>query len=509
LLLGLLFVGLGIFLLFDRLDWNGFTWDELADYQIAWDVAQSGNVFDNELDPSQGRLSHLWGALFLRALGPALYSFKLAFALVGLAGGVLLFHLLRQRFSTGTAILLAGFYGCCPYVLGASRSGATAGDITVAVLWLAFIGSVVVWWERRAFWPSGLLCAVVTGLAIGAKWSSAVLLIVPIFGLCYHTRPWNRARISSVGRGYLGYLAVTAMVALVANPLFLLGPEWILDAWAEARIFDDRPHAFFGVWSTGPPWYYVPALLASKLTVPFLVFFVVALGLELSRVWARRRIEPLLLASLLCLGLGIGEFALKPFQNAHYYVTAIGPTMLIAGALLDDLRARPEERWRVLGLTSFAAVLACAAVLSWRLAPDYLQAGREFGPRFQGEFAGPAVNHCQGGPLAIQAVNALQVSRPRLSAYLFEDDCLGVINFDHTFGPWNAQLEIRSYDLEHPPTRPHVLLISRLYQVYSASPDEAAPKRTRIARATQGCTAVPYDSDAYTIFLCDREGADR
>src|SRR3954454_3716270 len=140
-LLGLAFVGLGIFLLFDRLDWNGVTWDELARYQIAWDIAPTGGVFETQLDPSQGRLSHLWGALFLHTLGPALFNFKLAYALVGLAGGALLFLLLRQRCSTGTAMLVAGFYCCCPYVLAASRSGATAGDIMVAFLWLAFIGS--------------------------------------------------------------------------------------------------------------------------------------------------------------------------------------------------------------------------------------------------------------------------------------------------------------------------------------------------------------------------------
>jgi 4-amino-4-deoxy-L-arabinose transferase-like glycosyltransferase len=496
-----LLAAIGIFLLFHDLDANGFTWDERADFLAARDVAAALNPFANLEEPDQARFSHLLGAVTLRLWEPSSRAFKLTFALVGLAGGALLFTFLRRRFGTRPAALVTAFYFCNPYLLAASRAGATAGDVTVAVLWLLALWGLVVWLEHPGHSRPALLTGLAVGLAIGAKLTSVVLLPLVALHLLFLRRPWSRSALTLILRPAAIFFVAAAVFAVVGDPLLLLGPDLLREAIDRGAEFDARPHRYFGEWLERPPVSYVPAVLVAKLGILFCTFLGVAAIWWVRRTLTRRALDPILVVCLAHLGL-IFPFAVKPFQNAHYYVVFIPAMLVLVAGLLHAIDQHPREVVRTLGLVAFLVTIALSAATSAWLAPDFLQAGREYGDQFQGEFEGPAVNHCQGGPALFSALNARTGASTLEHVHLFHDDCIGVLELERQAGPVEHHGEVRAYDESRPPGRPHVLAISRTFVFFSRTSDDAARKPDRIARATAGCEVHVLRHEVYRVYIC-------
>jgi hypothetical protein len=193
-------------------------------------------------------------------------------------------------------------------------------------------------------------------------------------------------------------------------------------------------------------------------------------------------------------------FSVRPFQNAFYYIGAVGPLAVLAALALERLReTRPA--W-----TLWIAVAALAASLgpSWRVRPDFLQSGSEWGEFAQGEFSGPAVNHCQGMPMAVLEIGGL-VDRggPRRAFALLE--CRP------QWAMATRRVGRRDVDWRPRPAplpRPHWLVVPRLVHYFLRGDEFRARRERDTAAALVGCVPAKGETPGgragrpYELFLC-------
>ena len=429
----------------------GLTHDEFTDLTISRTFAATFNVFANLNDPSQGRFAHMLAGGAMRVFGESHVVYKAPSVLITFASAALVFFALRRRDKVAALVAAAGFLSN-GYVLGAGRTAVTGGDAAVLASWLLAVVASARWSPRDggAFFPYGLITGAALGLAIGSKWNSVVLLGLP---LLRRPRPVQLAPV----------LAVAVLVALAANPLFLLGPAFLAEAWQSLAKWDAEPtYQFFGSWSSGPPLIYPCILLAVKLTMPVLALAIYGA--------IRHRRDPLTAAAVYAIAVTL-PFGFKNFQNAHYYIGAAGPVFLLLG-----LAASRQSR------TLLAAVVAiCISLaLSWRVRPDFLQLGSEWGAVMQGEFNGPAVNHCQGAPLAQGDVAALGLAR----AYR-------IIECGH----WPIP------ELPAEPESPYAVIVPAVVPFGAKSPAEAEARAARVQEAIAPCDLV-VTRPQYKIYRC-------
>lgn len=494
---GLFAAVVGVVLLFERLAMSGSTWDQTGDFAIARDFLANRSFITNGTDPSQGRLSHLISVPFLALFGTSYFAFKLPFVLVGLAGAAMLGCMLRRAYSTPTAALLVGFYLSNPYVLAASRYGATAGDALVMVLAIACVLTLHRWLEAQSFWPWGALCGLACGAAMAAKWTGGLWVPAAMAatilaarrreGSMFSGRPWTES---------LAFAMVVTVTAILGSPTFLRGLDFVRNALRHAGSFDGQPWRYFGAYSTAPPQGYFPLLFVSKLTPGFALLTMGALVWFLLRTLRTRSVDRLVAVSLLAL-LPVLPLARKGFQNAHYYVGIVVTVVVLLSAWIEHARRSGGH------LVRMAALLALFVQIGFSLdlAPDHLQAGRHFGPHAQGQFWGPAVNHCQGGPLTLRRLYELSPPESRLSAYVL-GDCHEILAQDNVYGPVKYDGRIARYPTGSPPARPHVVLVNGAYALAENSEEAYRKRLDERARALAGCKEEPRGLGSYQIHLC-------
>jgi hypothetical protein len=429
----------------------GVTHDEFTDLTISRTFAATLNVFANLNDPSQGRFAYMLAGAAMRLFGESDVVYKAPSVLIIFASAAVVFFALRRQDKLAALVAAAGFLSN-GYVLGAGRTAVTGGDAAVLATWLLAVVASARWSPRDggAFFPYGLITGLALGLAIGSKWNSIVLL-----GLLLLRRP-RPAQLAAV-------MAIVVPVALAANPLFLLGPEFLFQAWQSLAKWDAEPsYQFFGSWSSGPPFAYPYVLLAAKLTLPVLAVAIYGA--------IRHRRDPLVAAALYAIAITL-PFGFKNFQNAHYYIGAAGPAFLLLG-----LAAARQPR------TLVAAVVAiCISLsLSWRVKPDFLQLGSEWGAAMQGEFNGPAVNHCQGAPLAQRDVEALGLTQ----AYR-------IIECGH----WPVP------ELPANPESPYALIVPAVVPFGAKSAAEAETRAAQVQEAIAKCDLLVRRRQ-YEIYRC-------
>jgi hypothetical protein len=490
-------------LAFWQLDLMGLTWDEDGDYHLASDFYRDWDLLSNHEDPSQGRLAHLIAAVFFTVFGKSYFVFKLPFVIIGLASGFMLWRLLRRHVNVNVARLITALYFCCPYVLAAERTAATAGDVLLVALTLAFIGTLYGWVTSDRFWPYGALCAAVCGAAAGAKWTSGLLLVIAIF---YQVAHMARSRRTLLNRRrwteLLASITIAAAVAIIASPTFLNGLPFIIEAIKDSRSYDDLHMLYFGEVRLRPPWYYIPALAVSKFTPPVALVFAWACG-QAVRTRLRTGSWGTLRAICLLSLIPIAPLAIKSFQNAHYYVSSIPAVFVLTALTIDDWLKNGSPFRGNLVLVSTAAAVVYQLILCGWLAPDFLQAGREYGSRFRGQFGGPAVNHCQGSPLALREINRLVVSEGPNTVYQL-DSCIALMEHAVKHGPVPAAVRISKYPAKRP-SRPHYLMINASFIYDSTNGDEYRAALRRKREATRDCNLVVTHSD-FKIYRCDTAG---
>ena len=518
----------GVFLLFHRLAWNGSTWDERIDYSIAQDIARHGNVLTNVFDPTQSRLPHMVGALALALFGDGLWAFKLPFAFIGLLGGALLYAFVARRRDRVTASYCLAFYLTNPWVLASSRSAATAGDILVVVTTFAFFWAAVRFVESHG--PDArrlrhtMALGLLAGVSVGAKLTSAVL--IP-FGLAIVVATRMSLRHAVV------FVAGSALFAVATHPLLMtessllvgsihraLGPSpsapdanrKVVRPMASSTSPFDKLAGKAPVYSGDvflvslerpPKLRYLWAVLAGKLTVPFL--FVVLLGgaMGARASYVSRKFDPAFCGALLFV-LATCGFIWKNKQNPNYFLPLLLPAITIAALPLATVLQSPKPWRRAAGSCAWLTLLVYQLWLCAALSPDYLQAGRRMGPSVQGLMAGPAVNHCQGTPLLIDRLNALRHTASFGTAYVLEA-CMPVIVRDATLGP--VQPVGYSFVKYNPIARPpeaHLVVVHETLHYDAFATTDHTLRMRRLQRATRGCVLANANAAnaRFKVFRC-------
>jgi hypothetical protein len=490
---------LGVWLLLHKLGMAGFTWDEIADFDITLDYSRHGRFFDNVVDPSQGRLSHILATPFLHFLGETSFAFKLPFALAGLGGAGMLWWVCRRAYSRTTAALVVAFYLSNPYVLAASRTAATAGDALVLVLAIGCVGALHRWVTTTAFWPWGALTAVACGAATAAKWTNGLWLPGAMaVALWYGRRRHGSLLAGAVWCEIATFGAIACVVAMLGSPTLLHGLPFIQDAIASSASYDTRITGYLGMYRQRPPWQYFPLLTLSKLTPPMAALFLVAGAFVAGRAAHLRTAGPLVPISLLAL-LPCLPLAHKGFQNAQYYVGAVVTVAVIVAAFVD--RMQRAERLRAPMLVTVVALLFCQLGFSFSLSPDFLQAGRHFGASMQGEFWGPAVNHCQCGPWTLAQLNALAGTGEAPVAYVLEA-CHNALMYDQRYGPLVYRGGVLPYPAAGKPKGPYYVIVNRVYGLGETTQAAYDEKIARREEAVATCHAVPDPWGSYKIYRC-------
>ena len=495
---------LGTCLIFHQLAMTGMSADERCDFDIAVDFVNNHSFLTNQADPSQGRLNHLLGAASLALLGVSCLSFKLPFAIVQVVAAVGLWLFLRRRIRPVVAVLFAAMYVSCPYVLSGARAGGSAGDGLVCALTLAYIITQYHYTVTGKFWPHGFLCAASCGAAIGAKWTCGLLLVAAaLTSWLYGGKFQRRLARANLWIELLALQWTAVIVAMITCPTLLLGIDFVRGAIQHSQSFNNPVMAVFGVVRQSEPWYYVPAVMISKVSPVQIAMFLWAVVSTLQRKARKGAVEPLVFICLVST-LPALPLVFKVCQNAQYYIGLV-PAMTVLPALM-------AEKWLKLkgplmrGLVLCGALLALTSqiALSVWLFPDYLQAGRQFGTLFQGQFQGPAINHCQGMPFVAREVNRLISEGVRTPVYMLEH-CREYLDLDVKDGPVRLETTVRPY----PETRPageHLLIIASIYDYNSFSESDRVSRAKRKDLATSGCLTISDRNPDFVILRCGEEG---
>lgn len=491
----------GLYLLFHDLAMTGLTWDECGDFDIARDYRRNQSFLTNLEDPSQGRLSHLVAAGSFALMGQSYLAFKLPFALIGVLTGLWLWHFLHQLVRPSVAALVAAMYFTCPYVLAASRAGATAGDVLVVATTTGFIITLYHWTKTGHFWPYGAGCGLLCGLSIGAKWTSGLLLVTAVLAWTVHLLRKRRLFDGPSWTSILAYQWIAVCVALVASPTLLLGLPFIESSLQHSKSFDGMEMLHLGEMRSSAPLLYVPAVLISKFSPVQLLVFAYELTLVLIGWVTRRRRAGMLRIIALLSWLPMVALVTKRFQNAHYYVATVPAVMVLSALTLQRWMrsARPTAPRLVLWLGTGAALAQLA--LGLYLAPDYLLAGRQFGAVFYGQFAGPAVTHCQGMPYAIDEINHLiEQEQGPPTAYVLSS-CMALMNHAISHGPIRPVAAIREAPASSP-AAPHYLIVPRSYDYDNLGSRQAEEAAVRKREMTRNCTRAGEGHVDYDLWLC-------
>lgn len=491
----------GSYLLFHELPMTGLTWDECMDFEIARDYLKNQSFLTNLQDPSQGRLSHLIGAGSFALFGESYLAFKLPFALLGLFTGLCLWHFLHRLVRPGVAALVAALYFTCPYVLAAFRAAATAGDGLVLATTAGFVITLYHWTRTSRFWPYGASCGVICGLSIGAKWTSGLLLVAA--ALTWMVCLWRKRRLfdSQSWTALLAHQWIAIGVAFVASPTLLLGWPFVESSLHHSMSFKGMEMMQLGEMRSTTSLLYFPAVLISKFSPAQLLLFAYELGLVVFGWMTRRKRAGTLRTIALLSLLPMVPLLTKGFQNAHYYVATVPAVMVFSALTLERWthKARPLGARLVAWLGTVAALAQLA--LSVYLAPDYLLAGRQFGTVFYGQFAGPAVNHCQGMPYAIDEINHLieQEQGPR-AAYVLSS-CVAVMNHAIANGPVRPLAAISAAPASSPALR-HFLIVPRSYDYDILGAARMEPAASYKAEMTRNCERAGQGHADYDLWFC-------
>ena len=496
----LLLIVLGCVLAVYRLSDTGLTWDECVDLNIVRDYVAHQSFLTNLSDPSQGRLSHLFAAIFIALAGASHLTLKLPFVIITWLGGVVLWAFLRKHTSSHVALAATAFYFCNPYVLAAGRTSATAGDALSCALTIAFVAVMHQWLCRLQMWPWGYLCALACGLATGAKWTNGLWIPAASALVLWHAFRAKRRPLGTVLAEVLAFQYVAVIAALLASPTLMLGLDFVRSAIQHSLSFD-IPMLYFGEMRYGAPWFYVPAVLGSKLTFTLTAFFVWSLAVALfRRILRGASLVPGVTVSLIAV-LPIVPLMFKVCQNAQYYVGLIGPMIVVCAAEFARI-LRSHRRWSVwMAWTIASGLLIYQAGLSIWLSPDFLQAGRQFGRHFQGQFHGPAALCCQGHVAAIRVLEELVAQYGNFPVYQV-GPCHDVMQYDISL--MGSQPTFRYEPYSAAPATTHYLLFSPTYDVDPSGIAQLEAAKQQKYSVTRGCERLRQHPSYYEIYLCKK-----
>jgi hypothetical protein len=391
---------------------------------------------DLHLPPLQGRFfkteCFLDGRdfLFHNDFNRVLFRARMAAALFSLALALLVFTAAREMFSTMAAFLAMALFVFDPNVL--AHGALVTTDLGFALMLFA---TIYAWyrWRKVPSWSRLLLVALATGLALMTKFTGVLVfpmlvllaaceLMFPekfskptslrshplrtralhlagglglvaiaswiitwaFYGFRYAARPAGLALHPSLN-DYLPQLAHTRSARILAELAHLrLMPESWIYGLADTKITaDSYTSYFFGHVYPHGNWLYFPAAFLIKSTLPFLVLFVFALALLVSR----RLRSPL---EVLCLTVPPTLYFLVAMSSnmniGARHLLPIYPFLYILGAgafrTVIHIRRIRGKVW----IVPFCALVLWQAIDSVSVYPAYMAFGNDL-------WGGPAQVH--------------------------------------------------------------------------------------------------------------------
>lgn len=247
-----------------------------------------------------------------------------------------------ERWRAGAGLLAVALVACSPLMILDARTIGTDGLMTALAFWaleraLAYHAA-----GRRSQW---LASAVLIGLAAGAKYPAAALLLVLGWTI------WDRDRARALGAWLLA-VAIALAVFLASSPFI------VLDFPSFYRDFSDvghlAGHGHLGHLA-GSAFPYYLASAAHYLGWPALVMTLASLALVFG--WPRR--EPVATALWLTLLVLGGPLSLGRIEAERYLLPILPTLALLASiALHTAIERLPRRVRRIAGAVAFAGILA-------------------------------------------------------------------------------------------------------------------------------------------------------
>ena len=418
------------------------TWDEGGDLGIVQCIRDTGNPFQCRQDISQTRLPYLVHA----AVGPAWkvghrphYVVSAVFNLLTL---LLVCAFARRLYGPGVATLTAALYATCIPLLTAGRMLMTHGSVIFTFFTTAsFVTILLFARDGRGRWI--VWCALASGAAAGSSAMAILngLAIVAVY-LAARRPAWRDLLFFPL-----------AAATFFATSVVHADPEIFrafLRACTEPAYF--WFWNYFGTGSPYAPWWFPPLVLAVKIG-PWWLVLAAACAF-------RTRLERPLVAFLLAFAVNLAlKGTLFRYETPHHQVQWY-PVLLVVIAVLI------AGAWNRKVMAAFALCLAIQVYDVVRFFPHYLFYGSQYGPRFIGEFYGPAVMHAQGRNPLLLEIHRILTDKPWALILVADNNILG----------WNDP-RIVPFTQRQPGTRYDYAFVDRLYGEHLQFPERDAYNR--------------------------------
>ncbi len=295
----------------------------------------------------------------------------------------------RRYFGKATAAMSVLCFSLLPPVL-AHAGLATADMAQTGCLTAAFLASLM--WSAQPSWWRSVVCGVVTGLAVLAKFSTCgflpTILAIALGWYLLVEQP-NARQLQAALRARLAPFCVAGFAAFVtwwggyqfslgsAHGIPIPAPEFV----AALRTIADfnahgQPAYLLGEVSDTGWWYYYPAALAFKTPIAFLLLLGCGLQSRRSRWRSTEFASPLIFAAGILL---VGSFSQINIGVRHVLPVYCGLALLAGNGAILLLGSKNHPAW---GISIAAALLGWLIWTGAAKHPDYLAyfnelAGRE------------------------------------------------------------------------------------------------------------------------------------
>ena len=434
-------LGAFAFLHLYRLSAVSITWDEGGDLIIVDCIQKTGNPFAEPclLDISQTRLPFLMHSMLEPAwLNRARPHYLLSFAF-NLLTLLVVYAFARRVYGAAVATLAAALYVCSIQLLASGRMLLSHSNIIFAFFSTAsFVAMLLFARDGRRRWL--VVCAIASGAA-AASHPLALFNALPLVAIYLVARrfAWRD----------LAFLPIAALTFFATSVIYIEPKNFL--ALAEACLHPGEfPYwNYFDTGSARAPWWF-PWLLLVVKTGPWWLLLAVFCAF-------RARMDRFLVAFVagFAIDLLLKGFVFR-YETPHHQVQFY-PVLLVAMAVLI---ARAWNR------TVLAAVVVCFAIQTFdvvRFFPHYLFYGSQYGPRFLGEFYGPAVMHGQGRDPINQAIDRILIGDPGARFLTADNNVFG--RHDPRIVPFSKRDPKLTYEYA---------LVDRLYGTHFRFPDRDA-----------------------------------
>ncbi len=369
------------------------TYDEKVDDAIVRCYLETRNPFSCTTEPSQTRLTHYIPAIARAALpgiDPLIVD-RLVSAVFVLGAVWLAYGLARRTYGDGPATVFMFLAATSSAVLASGRTSLTHSN----AIFLFFTVAAIAAAEKHAATrrrTDFLASAVFFGLSVASNllgvFTAAYFLLLTVR---QDKDGWSAKR-------FLAFLGVAVAAFFIAAPFYLV-PANLSAALVEALgVSGSYPQMdYFMTGAHQAPFWYSALLFLVRLSPWWALLFFAYPPLERNAGFSpAARKFGLHLWAFIVFWLIVKSAFLKYDAPHHQYHIQLLALVLSAAALVGAYRAAATKALRRTIIAAAAAGFAAQGLLVWIFYPNMLFFGAQYGPRFIGEFIGPAAVQCQG-----------------------------------------------------------------------------------------------------------------